>query len=57
MFQIYDLQFTKLFVCYIEAEVLGMIFDYKMSWDIHVEKLLKEANSRTQAIRHIQPPQ
>jgi hypothetical protein len=26
-----------------------------MSWDAHVEKLLKEANSRTQAIRHIHP--
>jgi hypothetical protein len=38
-----------------QIKVLGMIFDYKMSWDIHVEKLLKEANSRTQAIRHIQP--
>ncbi len=31
-----------------------MIFDYKMSWDIHVEKLQKEANSQMQAIRHIQ---
>ena len=38
-----------------QIKVLGMIFDYKMSWDIHIEKLLKEANSRTQAIRHIQP--
>jgi len=38
-----------------QIKVLGMIFDYKMSWDLHVEKLLKEANSRTQAIRHIQP--
>jgi len=36
-------------------KVLGLIFDRKMSWDTHVEKLLKEANSRTQAIRHIQP--
>ena len=35
--------------------VLGLIFDRKMSWDVHVEKLLKEANSRTQAIRHIHP--
>jgi hypothetical protein len=38
-----------------QIKVLGMIFDYKMSWDLHIEKLLKEANSRTQAIRHIQP--
>jgi hypothetical protein len=36
-------------------KVLGLIFDHKMSWDGHVEKLLKEANSRTQAIRHIHP--
>ena len=36
-------------------KVLGLIFDHKMSWDAHVEKLLKEANSRTQAIRHIHP--
>jgi len=32
-------------------KVLGLIFDHKMSWDDHVEKLLKEANSWTQAIR------
>ena len=38
-----------------QIKVLGMIFDCKMSWDIHIEKLLKESNSRTQAIRHIQP--
>ena len=38
-----------------QIKVLGMIFDYKMSWDIHIEKLLKESNSRTQAVRHIQP--
>jgi hypothetical protein len=37
-----------------QIKVLGMIFDYKMSWDIHVEKLLKEANSQMQAIWHIQ---
>jgi len=36
-------------------KILGLTFDHKMSWDIHVEKLLKEANSRTQAIRHIHP--
>ena len=36
-------------------KVLGLIFDHKMSWDAHVEKLLKEANSRTQAVRHIHP--
>ena len=36
-------------------KVLGLIFDHKMSWDVHVEKLLKEANSRTQAVRHIHP--
>jgi len=36
-------------------KVLGIIFDHKMSWDGHVEKLLREANSRTQAIRHIHP--
>ena len=36
-------------------KVLGLIFDHKMSWDGHVEKLLREANSRTQAIRHIHP--
>ena len=34
-------------------KVLGLIFDHKMSWGAHVEKLLKEANSRTQAVRHI----
>jgi len=34
-------------------KVLGLIFDHKLSWDIQVEKVLKEANSRTQAIRHI----
>jgi len=33
--------------------ILGVIFDHKMSWELHIEKLLKEANSRTQAIRHI----
>ncbi len=38
-----------------QIKVLGMIFDHKMSWDIHIEKLLKEANSRTQAVRHIHP--
>jgi len=38
-----------------QIKVLGMIFDYKMSWDIHIEKLLKESNSRIQAVRHIQP--
>jgi len=38
-----------------QINVLGMIFDYKMSWYLHIEKLLKEVNSRTQAIRHIQP--
>ena len=36
-------------------KVLGLTFDHKMSWDVHVEKLLKEANSRTQALRHIHP--
>jgi len=35
-------------------KVLGLTFDHKLSWDIHIEKLLKEVNSRTQAIRHIQ---
>jgi len=38
-----------------QIKVLGMIFDCKMSWDLHIEKLVKEANNRTQAIRHIQP--
>jgi hypothetical protein len=33
--------------------VLGLNFDYKLHWDVQVEKILKEANSRTQAIRHI----
>jgi len=33
--------------------VLGVLFDHKMSWEPHIEKLLKQANSRTQAIRHI----
>jgi len=33
--------------------VLGIIFDHKMSWEPHIEKLLKEANSRTQALRHM----
>ena len=36
-------------------KVLGLMFDHKMAWDIHVNKVLKEANSRTQAIRHIHP--
>ncbi len=36
-------------------KVVGLIFDHKMSWDVHVEKLLREANSRTQAVRHIHP--
>jgi hypothetical protein len=26
-----------------------------MSWDVHVEKVLREANSRTQGVRHIHP--
>ncbi len=38
-----------------EIKVLGLVFDYKMSWEAHIGKLLREANSRTQAIRHIQP--
>ena len=33
--------------------VLGLTFDHKLHWDVQVEKILKEANSRTQAIRHI----
>jgi len=33
--------------------VLGLTFDYKLHWGVHVEKILKEANSRTQAIRHL----
>ena len=33
--------------------VLGLTFDHKLHWDVLVEKILKEANSRTQAIRHI----
>ncbi len=32
---------------------LGLTFDHKFNWDVQVEKILKEANSRTQAIRHI----
>jgi len=34
--------------------VLGITFDHKLKWDVHVENILKEANSRTQAIRHVQ---
>jgi hypothetical protein len=34
-------------------KVLGILFDYKLKWDTHVENTLKEANSRTQAIRLI----
>ena len=34
--------------------VLGLIFDHKLQWGAQVEKILREANSRTQAIRHIQ---
>ena len=34
-------------------KVLGIMFDSKLRWDLHVENILKEANSRTQAIRHI----
>jgi hypothetical protein len=29
----------------LQIKIVGTIFDYKMSWDIHIEKLLKEANS------------
>ena len=36
-------------------KVLGLIFDHRMSWGPHIENLLKEANSRIQAIRHIRP--
>jgi hypothetical protein len=33
--------------------VLGLTFDHKLHWGVQVEKILKEANSRTQAIRHV----
>ena len=33
--------------------VLGLTFDHKLHWGVHIEKILKEANSRTQAIRHV----
>jgi len=33
--------------------VLGLTFDHKLHWGVHIEKTLKEANSRTQAIRHV----
>jgi len=36
-------------------KVLGLFFDHKMAWDVHVEKLLREANSHTQEVRHIHP--
>ncbi len=27
--------------------VLGLTFDHKLHWDVQVEKILKEVNSRT----------
>jgi hypothetical protein len=39
--------------CQKTIRVLGLLFDHKMSWEAHIDKVLKEANSRTQAIRHV----
>jgi hypothetical protein len=33
--------------------ILGLTFDHALQWGPQVENILKEANSRTQAIRHI----
>ncbi len=33
--------------------VLGLTFEFKLHWGVQLENILKEANSRTQAIRHI----
>ena len=35
--------------------VLGVTFDYRLKWDIHVEKVLKDARCSVQALRHIHP--
>jgi hypothetical protein len=33
--------------------ILGILFDYKMSRDLHLDKVLKESKRSRQAIRHI----
>ena len=33
--------------------VLGVLFDYRLKWDVHAEKVLKDARRSTQALRHI----
>ena len=42
----------ELIECQKSIRVLGLLFDHKMSWETHIDKVLKEANSRTQAVKH-----